>query len=426
MKSKTGCCLITFVLLALLGTASLVLHCLRSNRPRDWKFSGAVEDGGEPSGLHGAYRDTIAFTPDGSHVAYIWIDGSYRYLPSSGSRGQRLTLHENMELRVRSVKGNSARTAVNLDSVDLGSEGAPYLGLQAQVHPGPDSRFIAALCSRRLSILELGSKTQRTIAYSGEFFGSFSWLSGEEVAFSTTTGDALVFWHAKLAELPGKRTEIFRDKFHGHSFEGPPPRLLHHWWSPQGRYVTFFASTEHGVPDNLMLDVRTGRVQRYPFPLNDQCWKPDDSRVLVNDRLTKPRAIYLLDPATGRISDLSADFQREFGADFAVTIVSSQWTADGKHVILYSNEGSTAIHRGCVVGLEPFRVKYSQDKILRRSPFADWVLVQGGNAFSWLNYMDHSTAPISGWVNDWIWSSDGSVAAKIDGGVVQVFEPELP
>jgi hypothetical protein len=46
--------------------------------------------------------------------------------------------------------------------------------------------------------------------------------------------------------------------------------------------------------------------------------------------------------------------------------------------------------------------------------------------FEWLDLAGEKTAPISGWVNDWTWSDNGRLAAKISGGQVEVFRPELP
>ncbi|MDB4673400.1 hypothetical protein OAF27_01170 [Verrucomicrobiales bacterium] len=425
LKSKLGCSLI--VISALTAALIAALNFKQQlTTPRDWSFSGALENGGGPLGLYSAHNNTVAFTPDATHVGYIWIDGSYRNIPKPLTRPKVLTLLEKAELRIRSVDDKSPETIVLLDAMDLRPEGSRFTGLTAQVHPSRDSQFIAGLCGRRLAVVDLETMAHRMIEYEGELFGSFSWLGGDEVAFSTTNGDSLVFWRANINDLPDNRTEVFRQPSLRQDYDREAPDLLYHKWSPKRRYVTLFGYAEAGSPDNLLLDVENGTVHRYKFDLDYQCWKPDDSLLLVNDSLYEPRAVYLIDPSTGEVSDLSDEFRRQFGSDLDVRLVSNQWTPDGAHVLLYTDGGSTAHLRGCIVDPSPFKLIHSQKGILKRSPFPDWVLVQGGNNFGWLNYKNGSTAPIAGWVNDWTWSLDGTHAARIEEGVIQVFEPELP
>jgi hypothetical protein len=54
------------------------------------------------------------------------------------------------------------------------------------------------------------------------------------------------------------------------------------------------------------------------------------------------------------------------------------------------------------------------------------VLLQGGKTTNWLALTGDKTAPITGWGNGWTWSANGKLAAKIEGGQLVVFSPELP
>jgi hypothetical protein len=253
---------------------------------------------------------------------------------------------------------------------------------------------------------------------------SFGWTAA--------TGTCHNSWHdvngrAEIGGLPGDRIEVFRQKSIRPQIEGSPPGLLrHHKWSPGGRYVTFTANAEAGTPDDLLLDLRSGLVHRYKFSLYDQCWKQDETLFLVNASLNTPRAVYLIDTRNGRHHNISDDFRKALGPDFKITLVSSQWTPDGAHVILYNFEESAGVHRGYVVNPAPFKVECSREDILGWSPLPNWVIAQHGNSCSWLNYKDGRTARIAGWVNDWTWGIGGKVAARIDNGVVKVFEPQLP
>jgi len=196
-------------------------------------------------------------------------------------------------------------------------------------------------------------------------------------------------------------------------------------WSPNGRFVSFW-SADH---TNALLDLQTGVMHTFPFYLFHQCWKPDCTAVLVQDKPSNSdrTLIMLVDPVTGEKLDLSKDFEKEFGSHMKLTFVAPVWTPDGKYVVLYNtSEQSRALKRGCLVQLNPFKIVLEKNQILRWSPIAGWVLTQGDMTFKWIDYAGSRTADISGWPNDWKWSHDGSYAAMISGHKIKIFKPELP
>jgi hypothetical protein len=177
---------------------------------------------------------------------------------------------------------------------------------------------------------------------------------------------------------------------------------------------------------DAILDAQTGKIQSFPFSLYYQCWKPDGSELLVDDKFGEGHRTFLVDPVTGKTDDLSIDFKKEFGRR-DITLVAPLWTLDGRYVILYATSTeSTAIQQGYLIQPKPFKVVLSTNQIIRWSPMPGWVLLQGEMSFKWINYEGNTTAPIRGWPNDWTWSLNGRLAARIDDGKIEILKPKLP
>ena len=411
---------------ACFGAVILLACFLRSCRltPSHRSFSGPIEDGNNASGVHGRYKRTIDFSPDGKFLAYIWSDAESVRSRELGARPRTLT--ESMRLRVRRLDRDGPELDVPLDSVDLRPGGITYFGLGVGVQAGPDSAHLMAIVARRIVIVDALSGERQVIEYAGEYFGSAAWLTSEEVAFTTTDGKALTFWRYNIHSPPAERVRIYTEPSQETVTGGLPPDLRHDQWSPNGRFVAFtsFQNTQQG--ESVLLDMRTQAIRVFPFSLHYQCWKPDSTALLVNDKFAEGRPFYLVNPATGAAESMTEQFAKEFGRNRDVTLVSPLWAPDGESVVLYTDEGSTARHRGCVVRLVPFGVVLSKNQILRWSPVTNWFLLQGEMTFMWIDISGQRTAPIEGWINDWTWSRDGALAARIEGGAVKVFRPSLP
>ena len=403
--------------------------------PRHYSFSGPIEDGNNALGVHGRYERTIDFSPDGKVLAYIWSDAEFVYPPELGARP--CTLTESMEIRVRRLDGDGPEFKIPLDSIDLRPDGITYFGLGVSLQTSPDSQQVAALCARRLVLVDALSGRHRTIEYEGEFFSSFAWMNANEIAFSTSDGEALTFWRYNLASPPAERVKVYTEPSRVIVRDNLPPDLRQDDWSPRGRFVSFVSCTPEGEVQQALLDLHTGAIR--PFPLRSycltQCWKHDETAVLVADLISDEKRIVLVNPETMEIEDLTDDFRRTFGDQIHIAMVSPVWTPDDQFVILYRTieyppknqfTGWRFEHKGYVIRPHPFQVVLQRDEILRWSPFPGWVLVQGGGTFEWLDLAGDKTAPISGWINDWTWSDNGRLAAKIGGGEVKVFRPEIP
>jgi len=392
--------------------------------PSHHNFSGPIP--------HGGLGGTIDFSPDAKMLAYVWKDASYVNTPKY--EGRPCTLTESLEVRVCSVNGTNEELRVSLDSIDLRPDGVLYYSLGCGLQTGPDSKHVAAICARRLVLIDFNARTHQEIEYAGEYFCSFSWLNAYTLVFSTIDKKSLTFWRWQIADPPAKRVKVYAENQESHfeNLDNRPPNqnsVGSYQWSPNGRFVTFWSRARQSQGEDALLDLETGAVHTFPFSLFYQCWKPDCTAVLVQDKFSNDdrTLVMLVDPVTGDKLDLTKDFEKEFGSHMKLTFVAPLWTPDGKYVLLYNtSERSTALQRGCLIQLNPFKILMEKDQILRWSPVPGWVLLQGDNTFKWLDYAGNRTANISGWPNDWRWSNDGSYAATISGQKIKIFKPELP
>ena len=416
------------VVAALAGSVLLVHYYqpLRRDLGLPYTASGPLHTYGSSVGVRGAGA-TIDFTPSGRYLAYIWQEAEYLRPAKLGARPR--TLAETMELRLRRMGGDAPERRIPLDSIDLRPEGEVYYTLGACVYASPDSRYVAAATGRRLVIADVETGEHRAISYDGEFFRGCAWLSGSELVFVTNDGQTVSYWRYDINLPAGERVKVYEEpgrrlELHG----GLPPRMHSSGWSPNGRYHT---SCRGLRPDHefRIVDMRTGQAQTFAIDASQQCWKLDDSALLVHSRGPDARVV-LIDPVTGQTQDLSAEFRAEFGEEIDFSFAAPVWTPDGQYVVTHTDRPTpgtyTGDYRGCVVRPSPFEVVLSRDRILRWSPVPGWVLEQGGRSFKWVAVSAGRTAHIRGWVNDWTWSRDGRLAAKLDGGDIEVLRPEWP
>ncbi len=409
------------------------ITCLVLNIPTHRSFSGPIEDGLNASGIHGRYGRTIDFSPDGTFIAYIWSEAEFVYPPELGARPR--TLKEIMNLRVRRLAGDASELDIPLDSVDLRPDGITYFGLGVGLQASPDSRHVVAIVARRLVLVDTQSGEHESIEYDGEFFGSVAWVSANRIVFSTQNADTLTFWRHEISSPPAERAQIYSEPSRVAIRDALPPDLRHDQWSPHGRFVSFtsFKNTNQG--EAVLLDTATGKLYTFPFSLRYQCWKHDESAVLVTDILSDSKRITLVEPTTGQTEDLTDTFKKAFGDRLNITMVSPTWTVDDRFVVLYETieyppkndfTGWKHEQKGHVVQPRPLRVVLTEDKILRWSPVPDWFLLQGQMTFKWIDILGKNTAPIKGWVNDWTWAKDGRHAARLHRGELEVLSPNMP
>ena len=394
-------------------------------------FSGPISN--DEDRLH---LTNIDFSSDGNVLAYIWKDAEYMYPPDIAARPRTLT--DSKELRIRRLDREAPELKIPLDSIDLRPDGVVYYDLEAVLQVSPDSQRVAALCSRRLVLVDVSSGSQRIIEYDGEFFATFAWLSAREIAFSTYDSKVRTFWRYNIDSPPAGRTMVYSHPDRMVELvkrDNVPPGLAGIQWSPRGRFVSFTSSAETHEGSYVLLDLRTGSIQTLPFEPCYQCWKQDESAVLITGWISDKTPVALMNPTTGETEDLTDDFKKAFGDKPDITMVSPLWLPGDQFITFYQNfeyppktDNDVWKHelKGHVVQVHPFRVVLTRDNILQWSPIPGWVLMQGDGTFDWLALTGDKTAPISGWSNRWTWAANGKLAAKIDGGQLVVFSPELP
>jgi hypothetical protein len=99
-----------------------------------------------------------------------------------------------------------------------------------------------------------------------------------------------------------------------------------------------------------------------------------------------------------------------------VFLVSPVWTPDGEYVCFYKTVGGSRAEIGYLVQPDPFRIVFSKNAIIRRSPIAGWLLLQGSMSYRWLDYAGNEGTPLRGWASDWTWARDGRRAVTVEDG----------
>jgi hypothetical protein len=242
-------------------------------------YSGCIRDGVNAYASHGLYKRTIDFSPDEQRIVYLWSDASY--VSNMDTDFRPYTLTESLDIRVRStVETNELK--VPLDSVDYRPYGRLYYLLDGSVQFAPDSKHVAGLCSRCLVLIDLASKTSRSLTFPNEFFGSFSWRNSNTMCFSTYDRKSLTFWRWQIDDASVARSNLYQTvAFAYTSATERPPHLQGDKWSPNGRFVCFRSVNRSNSWTDEILDLDTGTVRDIPFSLSEQCWKPDSGALLV-------------------------------------------------------------------------------------------------------------------------------------------------
>jgi len=378
--------------------------------------SGPVENG---KGWDRSYHHTVAFSPDEQALAYIWADSTYSHPPEY--EGLPCTLTEKLEVRLKSISNQFEEIHVPLNDVDLRPNGKLYFALGGLISFSRDSRYLAALCEKRIALFDSILRTNRNIEFAGESFGTLAWPETNTLCFSTCNRSATTFWRWNVNEPLENRIKLY--SFENVSSDG----FNQAQWSPAGRYACFRIRAATNGWSDVILDVKTGVLNQFSFSLLYQCWKSDDSALIVDDALGEPHRTVLINPATGEMQDLSKNFRKLLSGDRHITLVAPTWTPDGKKIIFYADSlKSTAVQQGYVIEPKPFKVIFSTNQIIHWSPIPGWVLLQGSMSFKWLKDDGSLTAPIQGWPNDWTWSKTGKYAAKVDSEKITIIQPALP
>jgi hypothetical protein len=285
-------------------------------------------------------------------------------------------------------------------TMKIGSFGKNYgYWVVDQITPvfSPDSRHVAVVGPRGLFLADTASGAAIRVSPDDEEVKAAGWVGSDEIVYAahTTRQDRgatltdLVFWQWKIAAGPGRRVELHR---HPGIYSGYPRE----YWSPDGKRVIFVDQAYYSG-QYLLLDVATGKVTPLGSPgimSKGAAWKPDGTAaVIISQRKGDPPVeVLLIEPATGKTTDLSREFFTAFGDK--VPDIDPLWTAEGKYLVV-----NTAELGGCLVRPDPWEViPVSKRFIERRYPGG----APPGEAPPWIYRQ-----PAPGWVRIWVTGGKG-------------------
>jgi dipeptidyl aminopeptidase/acylaminoacyl peptidase len=329
---------------------------------------------------------SVHFSPDGSTVAYTYVDRIGLPLPPEVP-----TLYSTAYLRWCSTHQTKSCRTIKIDS--YGKSYGSFVQDDIKLLFSPDSRHIAVESPHSLEVVDLADEERHRLTDPDERVTSMGWLGSNEMVYvshkESDTGKQgghrirQIFRHA-VQEAPGKRMLLYEQlDYSGNDYD---------YVSPAGDYVVFMSQGYSNGTFSL-LNVQTGTV-KVISEKKARCqavsWKPDGSGVFY---LSSKEAL-LLYPREDRIKDLSGNYDNDFRVkpEFEPKI-DPLWTPDGKFIVLNSSKTG-----GSVICPDPWRViligkllvNYLEKK--DNPHFCDpldsypWIFVQ----------------PYPGWVRIWI------------------------
>jgi hypothetical protein len=376
-------------------------------------------------GLSGKYCDTIQFSPDSEAVAYLWRKGLHGPPLPSDIRPHPRTLEESIYVRWFEVSNPSLEKSVLLEFIELDRPGESHFHLEARVYFSPDSSRLAAISPGNIMVVERDSASFLKIeSHKGERFGEVLWSSPQALRYSTYDGSHLTFWEVDL-DRPNEPRSLYREYQPGVATYSPED-LLSHDISPRGRYV---------VMGETIVDLDTGEKRNYGRLLSHyRSWEPEGKHLLIQDAWANDSKIagvptgsrtFLIDPATGEVTELTTQIQAELGKRAGMTppsifnsCGSSAWTPDGRHIIL----GETEPFQSFLLKVDPIEKVFSTKGRLKTTPIPNRLMVTGGGRGEWIDFDGNLLGPIPGNPTRWIWAPNGLRAAEMRGPNVEVFD----
>ncbi len=257
---------------------------------------------------------------------------------------------------VRWCSTASFRDCRELEVGVFGSRHGSFVADRFAVAFSPGSRYLAVRGPSALDVVDLATGTSRRLSVAGELTTSMSWLGDEDLGVvsrihvrgeSDTTADRLVWRQTVTA--PGARMVILEQG--GVDTEAPWRGGDHpeERWSPDGRFLFLAETWPQGQFQLLSLASGSFTPLERPLRTGDVAWRPDGSAALV---VTRGQAS-LVQPDSGRVVDLSAEFGGAFGLDQPPPSLLPTWTNDGRFVIVNDMKQG-----GCLVRPQPFAVTF--------------------------------------------------------------------
>ncbi len=388
----------------------------------------------------GGGPELVAFSPDGSKLAYVWKD----FLCGIDWITRSYVTLESEYVRWCSLDSPQRQHCIKIHTKLHHDGGADC---PAELVFSPNSRYLARISPLRVVIIDLATKRHWCLNPRGEYITSFVWLGYDEVIYTS------------FAKVPGGPDTIYktvynrtvwRQRIHGTNKARVP--VFHEdglrscgtygyeeSFSPDGRYVVFTSSGKTGdIGGQLkLLDVATATVHtldRQEGELMEASWKPNSSCLFCLVQMGpiwKPEyKALLVNPAKPDILNLGRKCARDCGS--MRSDLNSLWTAEGAYVVCDST--------CCLIQPNPWKVINLKEKLIRHlktteqtgSPYLHPLSVPGwlytrhkGKTYA-VDYQGRQFVPIADeW--DWAVSPDGKRIAEVnEKGKVTVRPLNLP
>ena len=126
-------------------------------------------------------------------------------------------------------------------------------------------------------------------------------------------------------------------------------------WSPDGRQLVYVRSDEDESADLWLMDANGGHKRallRTPEFESDPSWSPDGSRIAYSARGEEGRHLYVLELASGRVTQVTDDPGRDYEPDWSpdgTQLVFSRYNADEERSQLFLSNADGSGERRLVV-----------------------------------------------------------------------------
>ncbi len=368
----------------------------------------------------------IQFSPDGSVVAYVWLDNLVNHLGWPVIAGNTAYVKWcNAEAPERQMSVRIERIIIDRNHDNL--DGAVHIAFS------PDGKHLAVASPQRLVMIDLSDGKTWDLARSGEEVSSLCWLGNDELGYAAhinrdrNTGyGKRVLCRQKIAQGPDQRKVFYED-------EGVLGVISNNvkWqlerWSPNGENAVLVPKESIGIPS--LVNSLTGAVK----PVGDRpgstlsvSWSRDSTKLFF----CADRKATLMDIRTNQSEDFSKEYVSAWKQPWPM-FLPPLWMPEGDRLATAKSEQD-----GQIIRLHPFQaikigpilakhdVSDSQYATIQRTPTPGIVVARTLLREYLVNYTRERVMPLN---NPWFaLSSDGKKIVELsDTGKVTVraFEP---